>query len=72
MNSSDRIKLFNQLSSLEAKLNNIEKQLEELIPIKESTKKMDNHIENVMGIYSGYKRPLDYISSFFTSPQIKK
>ena len=27
--------------------------------------KMDNHIDNVMSIYNVYKKPLNYISSYF-------
>ena len=71
MNSQDIIILFNQLNSIESRLKKIEKQLEELKPIKESAKKMDNHIEKVMGIYSGYKGTLDYVSSFFNGPEIE-
>ena len=42
-----------------------------LYKMEKTGKKMDSHIDNVMGIYNGYKAPLDYISSYFTSNTIK-
>lgn len=38
---------------------------ERLDKIENSSDKMDNHIDSIMGIYQGYKKPLDYISSYF-------
>ena len=33
--------------------------------MSKSTDNMDDHINNIMGIYRGYKAPLDYISNAF-------
>jgi septation ring formation regulator EzrA len=61
--------VISKLNKIERRLDNIEKDLHEMknehIDIKDSTKKMDNHIDNVMKIYSGYKNTLDYVSSYF-------
>ncbi|ADO67452.1 hypothetical protein crov418 [Cafeteria roenbergensis virus] len=35
--------------------------------MEKTDEKMDNHIDNIMGIYNGYKAPLDYIKSYFGS-----
>lgn len=47
------------LKDLHVRLNNMEK----------TDKKMDSHIDNIMNIYNGYKAPLDYITSYFSTPQ---
>jgi len=44
-------------------LKKIEKRLDDLEP---KCNKMDQHIDNIMSIYSSYKAPLDYISSSFS------
>lgn len=44
-------------------LKKIEKRIDELEP---KCDKMDQHIDNIMSIYSSYKAPLDYISSSFS------
>ena len=33
--------------------------------MSKSTDNMDDHINNIMGIYRGYKAPLDYITNAF-------
>ena len=58
------LQILNKLNSLEKDINYIKKHIK---PITKSTKKMDDHIDNIMDIYSGYKTPLDYISNKFKS-----
>ena len=58
------LQILNKLNSLEKDINYIKKHIK---PITKSTKKMDEHIDNIMDIYSGYKAPLDYISNKFKS-----
>jgi hypothetical protein len=38
--------------------------------MSKSTTNMDDHINNIMGIYRGYKAPLDYISNAFNFTSI--
>jgi hypothetical protein len=58
------LQILNKLDSLEKDIYYIKKHIK---PITKSTKKMDDHIDNIMDIYSGYKAPLDYISNKFKS-----
>lgn len=58
------LQILNKLDSLEKDINYIKQHIK---PITDSTKKMDDHIDNIMDIYSGYKAPLDYISNKFKS-----
>lgn len=57
------------LLRIEMKLDNLLERMEklenEIIEIRDSNVRMDDHIDNIMSIYSGYKRPLDYLSKKF-------
>jgi len=53
------------LKSIEKKLEQIENDIK--TDIKPRCDKMDNHIDTIMDIYSSYKNPLDYLSSYFIS-----
>lgn len=44
-------------------LNEIKTKLDDM---SKSTDNMDDHINNIMNIYQGYKKPLDYISNAFS------
>jgi hypothetical protein len=59
---------INKIIELLEENNKILKNIEnEIISMKESTDKMDTHIDEVMTIYDSYKKPLNYISDKFNS-----
>lgn len=64
MNNNELLEIIKQNNDLLKKIN------EKLSRMEKTGNKMDSHIDNVMGIYQGYKAPLDYITSYFTSKTI--
>lgn len=63
---------YDELIQIVKENNKLLKDLHSRLDKMEKTgKKMDSHIDNIMGIYNGYKAPLDYISSYFTSNTIE-
>ena len=63
---------YDEILKLVKENNKLIKDLHKRLDKMEKTgKKMDLHIDNIMGIYNGYKAPLDYISSYFTSNTIE-
>lgn len=59
----DNKKIIELLQENNKILKSIQERLDKL---ENSSDKMDNHIDSIMSIYQGYKKPLDYISSYFT------
>lgn len=64
---SENISLkLDKIIKLQEENNKILKEIEkELIDIKKSANNMDDHIDNIMDIYSYYKKPLEYIKGAF-------
>lgn len=57
---------IDELLSLTKENNLLLKKIEsQLNDISMSSEKMDNHIDNIMNIYAGYKNPLEYIKDAF-------